>query len=315
MRSLLLACFATAAAALAGCAASPAGLAGEATPDLRHAPPDPGAPAATSGAQRTFAVRSFDLGGGSPDAWKQLGLDIDGASTTAASTGLCKLAPGASPRVHEDGADGIDNSFGANLVPLLSVVFGSEVFVRLNASLATGYGSDLLQIGGLEAGGDATVDAALQAAPFPRAWIAGSTFATAPSTPEVRLVLGSTSLQAGAPSAALALPVTHVQIVAPLADDAWTVQGGVLSGILPAADTVKAVDAFMQAIDPDVSADVLRAAEQQVLQSADILVDGTQDPARACDGISIGLGFTADARPVLSPAPLRPAVAAYAPAR
>lgn len=34
---------------------------------------------------------------------------------------------------------------------------------------------------------------------------------------------------------------------------------------------------------------------QQIRQASDILADGTQDPGVTCNGISIGLGFEAEA--------------------
>jgi hypothetical protein len=32
----------------------------------------------------------------------------------------------------------------------------------------------------------------------------------------------------------------------------------------------------------------------QVTQAADILIDGSQDPSKSCDGVSIGVGFEAE---------------------
>jgi hypothetical protein len=303
--------FAVAAAALVGCAASPDGVSAEQPAiDLRHAPPDPGAPASSSGVHRGFVMRSMDLGSGTADGWENLGLDIDGRVSTAGSTDVCRLAPGAPASVHQDGIGGIDNSFGANLVPMLVTLFGDQVIARMNASFAPGGRTNLLDVQGLPSSGEATVVASLDGATFPRAWLAQSTLASAPSTDEVALVLGLVGAGApGEPAAELVVPVTHVQIVAAVGSDGWSIERGVLSGVLPTEDAVAAVDRFALALDPEVSADVLRTAESTVRQAADILVDGSQDPSRACDGISMGLAFTADARPV----PLRPDVSPVRP--
>jgi hypothetical protein len=48
----------------------------------------------------------------------------------------------------------------------------------------------------------------------------------------------------------------------------------------------------------------------EIAQASDILQDGTQDPTRTCDGISIGLGFTGSlvklGAPVAVPPPPNP---------
>jgi hypothetical protein len=296
MRSFLLASLATT-AFLAGCAASPDGVAPEGDKSLAHAPSDPGAPASTSTATRTFAVRSFDLGASDPSAWKRIGLDIDGMVTTRDSKDVCQLAAGAPPSTHDDGADGIDNSFGANIVPMLVALFGQDVSAHMNASLWPSQRTDLLAIRGADTTADATVSATLNGAAVGHAWIGGGTFVSSPSTQEFQLALGKLGDGAvtGFPTE-LVLPIEHVQIVAPLADGAWSIDDGVLSGIIPTAQAVQEVHDFVLALHPDESPDMLADFERMVRQAADILVDGKQDQSRPCDGISVGVHFTADAR-------------------
>ncbi len=54
------------------------------------------------------------------------------------------------------------------------------------------------------------------------------------------------------------------------------------------------VYAIRGGIQPSLCGDTLWALiEKQIMQAADIMSDGTQDIAATCDGISIGLGFTA----------------------
>jgi hypothetical protein len=70
---------------------------------------------------------------------------------------------------------------------------------------------------------------------------------------------------------------------------------GTIAGIVWPEELVTAFQPVLGTLDPmlcgldsrlgAVFADFIR-------KSADILVDGTQDPTRVCDGISIGLGFS-----------------------
>jgi hypothetical protein len=56
------------------------------------------------------------------DAWNQIGFNLDGKFTTATSTDVCQLVEGATPAAQDDGQNGIDNSFGENLCPILDGV-------------------------------------------------------------------------------------------------------------------------------------------------------------------------------------------------
>lgn len=97
----------------------------DAAPDL-EAGPDVGV--GSVGAPPKSALRQVSLVmsrvnfGDSPtaDAWKQIGFNLDGKVTTATSTNVCGLVPGANPTEQDDGQDGIDNSFGENICPILA---------------------------------------------------------------------------------------------------------------------------------------------------------------------------------------------------
>jgi len=335
MRNLLLACIATAASLLTACAASPDGVAPESSsPELRHAPEDPGLPASTARVQHDFVIHSIDLGASTAEAWKNLGLDIDGkvapapnpsahgtagipgAVDTRGLAGLCQPAEGATESAHEDGVDGIDNAFGARVLPALVAVGGADLVPNLDASLASDEQTSLLSVTGIAPKGDATVAAMLEGLPLGRAWVSGGTLVVSPSPGEYQLVLGAVMSPKGEP-VQLVLPVTHVQIVAPLSDDRARVRQGVFSGILPAGKTAVALDEFVAHASKAPPGWVLAALDQTVRQAADVLADGTQDPKRSCDGISIGFKFDADGtlRPLSpkSPLPLpRPADAPFA---
>jgi hypothetical protein len=55
----------------------------------------------------------------SPDAWRSFGYDLDHKLTTLSSTDVCTLTAGAGSQVQVDGDCGTDNSWGANVMPLI----------------------------------------------------------------------------------------------------------------------------------------------------------------------------------------------------
>jgi hypothetical protein len=80
----------------------------------------------------------------SPDAWKTYGFDLDGKTSTEQSADLCQPLKGAKTEdIHPDGEDGIDNSFGKNLVPLF-LDLSPTVFAESNAAIHTGKGPTIL---------------------------------------------------------------------------------------------------------------------------------------------------------------------------
>jgi len=62
------------------------------------------------------------MGVTNPDAWKSFGYDLDGKITTSTSTDVCTLVAGASKSVQVDGTGGTDNSFGANIMPIIGTL-------------------------------------------------------------------------------------------------------------------------------------------------------------------------------------------------
>jgi len=74
---------------------------------------------------RSLATTQVAFGDSDPGAWQNIGFDLDGKCTTATSTDVCKVAAGAPVSFQTDGMRGIDNSFGANLCPILDTVVGA----------------------------------------------------------------------------------------------------------------------------------------------------------------------------------------------
>src|SRR5262245_61357453 len=92
-------------------------------------PPAPGPQKAGDGpaAGSVFAVKKLYLGDSDRDGtkngtngWRQYGFDLDGKQTTPSSTDVCKPASGGKPElVYNDGNNGIDNSFGEIILPIV----------------------------------------------------------------------------------------------------------------------------------------------------------------------------------------------------
>jgi hypothetical protein len=119
----------------------------------------------------SFAVWHLYLGDkdtgdvATPDAWKHWGMNLDGQTSTPLSQEHCTLYPGAEPaNVKTDGDNGIDNSFGHNIVPSIISV-ESQASSEINAAIATGAPTLLFQtsIGDNNGGGAAR---AYRSAPF-----------------------------------------------------------------------------------------------------------------------------------------------------
>lgn len=86
----------------------------------------------------------------SATAWESFGYDLDGKVTTAASTDVCTLVPGASKQVQIDGEGGIDNSWGANIVPILQTL-DSTFSQTANDAIQSGAPTQLFYVVGFDA--------------------------------------------------------------------------------------------------------------------------------------------------------------------
>jgi hypothetical protein len=120
-----------------GCSSSPNGCGGSSGSDLCaqlpssaciEPPTPPSGPATSLTTPHNYAVQKLYLGDTdrtgitSTNAWQSFGYDLDGKVTSAASTDVCTLVPGASKSVQIDGEGGIDNSWGENIMPILQTL-------------------------------------------------------------------------------------------------------------------------------------------------------------------------------------------------
>jgi hypothetical protein len=89
-------------------------------------------------------------------------------------------------------------------------------------------------------------------------------------------------------------PIRAARISMTLSADHKTAAFGTMSGVISVADYQNALRAVAGQLDQSLcSGATIDSILQQIAQAADIMQDGTQDPTKTCDGISIGLGFDA----------------------
>jgi len=72
----------------------------------------------------TLAITKLMFGEGNSGQWKKVGLNLDGLTSTAISSDVCQPNDGGSQVIaYPDGDNGIDNSFGKNLLPTIISVY------------------------------------------------------------------------------------------------------------------------------------------------------------------------------------------------
>ncbi|MDI1432013.1 hypothetical protein [Polyangium sorediatum] len=272
-------------------------------------------------------------GSASPQAWRQYGMNLDGLFTTAESLNTCKPRPGGTAvDVLPDGDNGKDNAFGKNILPILMGYFGS-MGEMTNAMITNGDMTLLFSLSGSGQGGPACAatgklflgadlgkpplfdgsdiwpidpssltnpaDATSAACVFPETAVAENTVQAQPPS-ELQVVL---SLD----GARLVLPIRHARISMQL--DAQGATAGQIGGLIPAAEFVDAFKKAAGSMDDafcDPNSATAQSLFNMIRDASDILSDGTQDPKKQCDAISIGLGFTMKHANLGSVAPAAP---------
>ncbi len=273
-----------------------------------------------------FAFRHYYLGDTdrngvtSGTAWMQFGVNVDGKVTTAASTDVCTLMAGASHQVQVDGDGGIDNSWGANIVPIFQTLDSS--FSQLyNAAVSAGTFTSMIDLVGLTAdAGAAGQSGAVAAWGFEGASFPGApTWTTADDWPVYpdwlvdgglaggsRIAFPAGSIDAGAWSSGtptdfpilLAFGFQGAEVVIHHASIAFvhatpsTTAGGVVGGVLNTQEFLNSMQASASWGNMSLACgSAWSSISQQILQAQDILVDGTDTLGQPCNAISIGLGF------------------------
>jgi hypothetical protein len=304
------------------------------SPASARPPPPPAGPAALGAPLRTFAVSALFLGDtkqdGSPSsaAWRTLGYDLDGKLTLSGATDVCGRAAGAPRSV--DGDRGIDNAFGAAVVPVLNLaVLDKPISNQLRRTLRAGTYTELLELTGLadDAGqtntslsGRILLGATLGRAPtftpaddwpsatgplpdghlaqdakasFPAAYVtAGTWVGYAAGDLLLHLDFGTSSHGGRQPVFDV---VVHRAVVTFDHASPHRLTNGIIAGVVLPSELIATLGAVRGQVSTALCTDsAIATIDQQLAQAVDILSDGTNAAGIACDAISIGVGFEAD---------------------
>ncbi len=281
-------------------------------------------PATTDSGDRTFAVNSLKLGGN--NEWKKLGYNLDDKSSTGKSQDVCKPVPGGLTSPHQDGDNGIDNSFGANVLESLEGV-SPGIQKLANDSLASGAFTIMVQVRGLPAAAPAaltglsgqlfaggkyaeTADGGLGAPPsFDKTtdWpvlpsiLTGSDIASGSKIKFANAyVADGTFVSGDRVAVSLSLKLAGVDLTLSVKNAVITgkpgaseMTDGIISGFLITSEVADALRQVGPSLSESFCGDVGDKFIDTLRTSSDMLSDGTNTNDRECDAISIGLGFTA----------------------
>ena len=301
-------------------------------------PPSPGSmqPADGTGTV-TFALSSILWGDRDPDgtpdpdAWKQYGYNIDGVAPGNFAAFCRPVQGGSATLVHEEGIDGTENAFGHIVLPLLqpmdpqtcnstccSVFQPFTVLLSLD-QLGTGASYDPLSAR-VASGTDLDVDAGdvcgiavprfdgtdvwstLQGTSesLPGSYLVNDTWVSGPIA-KLSVIYQGLGPE---PGPLVLLDIVHARISMKLDPTHKTAMDGIISGVLPTAGLEQRLLALAGSVSTSLcTSPTLQSFLDSIGQASDIMQDGTQDPTKTCDGISIGLGFAASIDQLGSTAP------------
>ena len=301
-------------------------------------PPKPGLPVA-SGPPATFAITRLYMGdvdragNAEPTAWQSFGVALSGVifkdAKAESRAAHCKPQDAAKPvDVIVNAPNGVDNSFGKNVLPRILGVSGAGLDAKTQQGIALGAWSlliDFPSFGPLDGfgGGDSSVlpvrgqmvpnvgltaptkwstypwrplsteisSAGMATASFPAGYLSDQRWTSSAHGLADDVVLPVIIYYGSYP---LELRIRHAVVTARVSADGLSLTDGNIGGVLePNAlktDLYRALGGLSG--DPCYHWLDLNGPFDALL-SNDILLDGTQDPNRTCDGISIGLGFEA----------------------
>lgn len=291
-------------------------------------PPGPQNPPDGNGSF-VFAVQKVFIGdtdrNGLPNqanGWKQYGFNIDSDISTAMSTNLCKPRNNAPPKnVYPDGDNGIDNSFGRNILPI-ALGLSSNFSANVNQAIADGASTYLFDLENLGAGADygpiiSRVYRGSDLGGAPQwngndAWpIRSDSLASSPDLASalvqtangyvvdntwVARFTGKLMVTLDSAGFDFVLPIHNPTIVMVLDAQHQSATFGTISGVIGTDEMIAELQKIAGAFDPtfcEPTNPTFQSIAAQVAQASDILIDGSQDPTKQCDGISVGLGFDA----------------------
>lgn len=253
----------------------------------------------------------------SSNAWKDFGFDLDGQATASDVATHCKPAAEGSTSAFVDGPEGRDNSFGRNVLPAVNALV-PPLDGQANDAIDAGQFTQIFAFEGLGAEADVASlvtkvygGGALGVVP---AWkgadcwpvlqesltdptqigSAKAVFATSTLEKNVWSSNGEQDIVLTLNVAGQVIPIKvykarmRVQL-------APTHQGGALGqigGFLKTEEFVQTIRAVAGAISPAACSLFDSTLADQLRRASDMLDDGTQDPTKTCNAISVGMGFT-----------------------
>jgi hypothetical protein len=286
----------------------------------------------TSTTEKNFALHTLllgDIARGSTTqapttAWKKFGYNIDGKVSTRESADGCKLVSGASKTVRDDGELGIDNSFGANILPIILNTAGAEGPAKINQAITDGSFTIMLDITGL------ADDPKQTATGLTGQLLAGGKFPTGkptftssddwPVRPEIlsnktdpksstikfgdsyvvngTWVNGTQSdVKIGIVFSGVPLDLTvHRAVITFDHVSPNHADNGTIAGVVNTDELIAGLKKVAGRISTSLcGGSAFEGIAAQIKQASDIMEDGTVGTATTeCNAISIGLGFTAD---------------------
>lgn len=299
---------------------------------------------------KLFLGESDRTGAASDEAWKEFGYNLDGKISDATSTDLCKpVGTATASSVYTDGNEGIDNSFGKNILQIITSLVASPS-AEVNTSIADGSFTVMVEIDNLGADpsytglparlliGSQLVDAAgMDLAPTwdgNDEWPLVQEFLNDPTDPKsskvqfpnsylventwVSNASGSLNLSVSVAGYSLNLPIVNAILTMDINPDRSGAMNGTIAGILPTEQLITELQKVIGAFEPSLcSGGTAESIFNQIRQASDIMADGTQNPSAECNGISLGIGFEAlpvKVGPISAPAMPAPDPCAMAPA-
>nr|UZH23233.1 hypothetical protein [myxobacterium MSr12020] len=267
-----------------------------------------------------LAVRQLYFGEGNSGEWKKVGYNLDDKVSTGLSKDLCQPnAGGSTQTAYPDGEDGIDNSFGKNLLPTILSLYPKWV-EDVNNGIQNGNFTALMKLMCLPPEGDVPqlttkLFGATKLGSTPKwdgtdKWPVEPGLLNDPMDPESASILFQNSSVIGATfdagknatfilsvpvrtateSTSIKLTLYSAKLTMTLSDDRKSATAGMIGGVLNTEEFVaeiKKIGALLKICDNPLFDNLVL----QVRQASDIMSDGTQDPSKTCDGITMGLGF------------------------
>ena len=288
-------------------------------------PPSPSNAPPAEGSESALIVSGIFLGSATSDGstdpagWKQSGFDLDGWSSTPEQGFHCKTRSGGKTKViRMDGAHGIDNSFGQNVVGDTLVSVYPKPLADTNEAIAAGGPTMMIHVDALGAGSDYAAltggVSIVQSAGAPADWATSSwrpwsspasvAFSQAylTSSTLVAWLAGPVVVPLRVSGKLLRVTVHSARLMVDVSDRAHGVKG-MIGGIVDPDEFLSAV-ASTDDLQPDCDSPMYVSIRNNLRAQADILMDGTQDPGKECEGISIGLSF--ETRTALAGASMEP---------